>query len=486
MAEKAKIIIKDEVTCTIKGLQPFITRKLMRQFEFEIPGARFTPACKLGRWNGKESFFSVGGGTFINLLPEIIPILYDGGYDVEIDDLRENVIEFQFDDVDEDTFAHKVWPKGHPMEGQPIVLRDYQIEIVNTCLREKQCVYEAATSAGKTLITAALSCMVEKYGRTIVVVPNKSLVVQTEADYKNLGLNVGVLFGDRKEYDKTHTICTWQSLDRLVKNTNDYAADVPMDEFLEGVVAVIQDECHLVSGATIKSLLTRTFAHIPLRWGLTGTIPKEEHQRRALQVSIGEVAGQLKAKELQDKGVISSCNVNILQLEDYGEYKDYQSELSYLTKNTKRLDYIAEKLKEIAATGNTLVLVDRKFTGEYLSNLISGSVFISGEVKVKDRKERFVEIDLSDNTTTFATYGTCSTGISITRLENLVLIEPGKSFTRVIQSIGRGLRKGFDKDHVEIWDICSSCKFSKRHLTTRKKFFSEAEYPFNIKKVKWQ
>jgi len=63
-------------------------------------------------------------------------------------------------------------------------------------------------------------------------------------------------------------------------------------------------------------------------------------------------------------------------------------------------------------------------------------------------------------------------------------VEPGKSFVRVIQSIGRGIRKAKDKDHVEIWDITSSCKFSKRHLTKRKAFYKEANYPFKVHKVR--
>lgn len=243
MTKIAKLIIIDEATCKIKNLEPNTTRKLIKKFEYEVPGARFTPAVKLGRWDGMVSFFSVGGGTYINLLPEIIPILYDDGYEIDIEDTRDYCEEFEFEPITEDTFIETLWPAKHPLAGQPIRLRDYQVEIVNQFLTDQQSIYVAATGAGKSLICAALSARVEKYGRSIVVVPNKSLVVQTEEDYKNLGLDVGVLFGDRKEYDKTHTICTWQSLDRLVKNTKNYAADVPMDEFLKGVVAVIQDEC---------------------------------------------------------------------------------------------------------------------------------------------------------------------------------------------------------------------------------------------------
>ena len=82
-----------------------------------------------------------------------------------------------------------------------------------------------------------------------------------------------------------------------------------------------------------------------------------------------------------------------------------------------------------------------------------------------------------------ATYGVAAVGINIPRIFNLVLVEPGKSFVRVIQSIGRGIRKAKDKDHIQIWDITSSCKFSKRHLTQRKKFYREAHYPFRVQKV---
>ena len=68
----------------------------------------------------------------------------------------------------------------------------------------------------------------------------------------------------------------------------------------------------------------------------------------------------------------------------------------------------------------------------------------------------------------------------------LFLLKPGKSFVRVIQSIGRGIRKAEDKDHVQIWDITSSCKFAKRHLTQRKKFYKEANYPYTIEKIDYE
>jgi superfamily II DNA or RNA helicase len=112
------------------------------------------------------------------------------------------------------------------------------------------------------------------------------------------------------------------------------------------------------------------------------------------------------------------------------------------------------------------------------------SVFISGAVKTKDRKEEYDEIKTADNKIIVATYGVAAVGLNIPRIFNLVMVESGKSFTRVIQSIGRGIRKAEDKDFVQIWDITANTKYAKRHLTERKKFYKDAKYPFTIEKVK--
>ena len=108
-----------------------------------------------------------------------------------------------------------------------------------------------------------------------------------------------------------------------------------------------------------------------------------------------------------------------------------------------------------------------------------------GDVKTKDRKVEYDEIRTSDNKIIVATYGVAAVGLNIPRIFNLVILESGKSFTRVIQSIGRGIRKAEDKDFVQIWDITSTCKFAKRHLTERKKFYKDAKYPFTLTKVDW-
>ena len=482
---RCKIIINDEVNVKIEGLPVEIRRKIANKMKYEVPYARYLPQYKLGRWDGKVGFFGLGGNGYVNHLDTIISILQESGVEIEeIDDKRQKV-DLKFDKIDKDYFANKTWPKGHLCEGQNIELRDYQVDVVNNFLKEPQSLQEVATGAGKTIITACLSSLCEKFGRTVVIVPNKSLVTQTEEDYVNVGLDVGVYFGDRKELNKTHTICTWQSLNILDKKDKAGESTLSLATFLDGVKTVIIDEVHQAKADVLKKLLTHHLKNSPIRWGLTGTVPKEQFEFQSILAGIGPVVNQISAKELQDKGVLSKCHVNIVQLLDTNVYKNYQEELKYLTTNKKRLEYMGKLISKISATGNTLILIDRLTAGKELQSLIPNSVFIQGETKLEDRKEQYDEVSSANNKVIIATYGVASVGINIPRIFNLVLIEPGKSFVRVIQSIGRGIRKAKDKDFVQIWDITSTCKFAKRHLTHRKKFYKEANYPFTIEKLDW-
>jgi superfamily II DNA or RNA helicase len=484
--KQATLILNDEVNVKIEGLDLDTRKRLVNKFKYDIPYARYLPAVRLGRWDGKVSYFQMGGSTFVNLLPEIIPVLEAEGYDIELDDQRNYKTTFEFALTSENTFVNHLWPKGHVAEGQPIVLRDYQIDIINDFLNNPQCIQEVATGAGKTIMTAALSWSVQDYGRSIVIVPNKDLVRQTEKDYINLGLDVGVYFGDRKEHGRTHTICTWQSLNVLLKNTKAGVGEVTIQDFIEDVVCVMVDEVHMAKADALKTLLTGVMAHIPIRWGLTGTVPKEKFESEALHVSLGPVISKLAASTLQDMGVLAQCHVNVVQLVDHVEYKDYQSELKYLLEESGRLDTISNLVARVNETGNTLVLVDRVASGhELVKRLGDQAVFVSGATKGTERQEHYDQVAESTGKIIVATYGVAAVGINIPRIFNLVLLEPGKSFVRVIQSIGRGIRKAEDKDHVQIWDITSTCKFAKRHLTKRKQFYKEANYPFTQEKLEW-
>jgi len=247
----------------------------------------------------------------------------------------------------------------------------------------------------------------------------------------------------------------------------------------------IVSNCHLAKAEVLKQMMSTTFKDIVIRWGLTGTIPKEEHFSRSIFCTIGNKTGELKAVTLQEDGHISNCQVNIIQTTDSIVYNNYQQELKYLLTNEHRMEYMAKIITEICKSGNTLVLVDRKVAGYKLEELIEGATFIHGTTKDAIRDYHYDLFQKQDGVLAIATYGIASVGIDIPRIYNMVLIEPGKSFVRVIQSIGRGLRKAEDKNFVNIYDICSDSKYSKRHLAKRKKFYTEAEYRYYIQKTSY-
>ena len=484
MSKKCTIEIIDQVACKIHGLDPPMMRVLKQKLGYFQQWARHIPTFKSGYWDGMEFLIDGGGKTYTNMLEDILPSLIDHGWEISLDDKRPN-LTFDFPIVTADIFSDKNWPAKHKFEHQPIVLHEDQVNAINLYLNNLCCTAVLPTSFGKTLVTAAMSFLCEPYGNTIVIVPNKGLVVQTEEDYNNLGLDVGVYFGDRKELGHKHTICTWQVLSVLTRKSKKHNPEdaKKLAAILNNITAVIIDECHGGKAKELRKLLTQYLNDVPIRWGLTGTLPEDEYDLAVIKSTLGPNVGEITPKELQDKGILSKCNIEVLQLQDKYEFTDYQQEMKFLVEDPERLEWLSNFIIKTRLSGNTLLLVNRIATGKMLAETIPDSVFINGTMKVTDRKEHYDDVHDSKDKVIIATFGVAAVGINVPRIFNLVLFEPGKSFVRVIQSIGRGLRVAKDKDHVQIYDIASSCKYSKRHLAARKKMYKKKEYPFKITKI---
>lgn len=168
----------------------------------------------------------------------IIEVVWSNGYSVKVADTHR----FHFDG--NDVFANNL------TVGDCVNHRDGIVSVVSTTPRSPEDCFDVAIDAPhlycdanglvhhNTLMTAVLANAASVHGRVIVIVPNTDLVAQTAADFVNLGLDVGVYYGAKKEFDKTHTICTWQSLNVLMKNDIER-----LGEFLSNVNCVLVDEC---------------------------------------------------------------------------------------------------------------------------------------------------------------------------------------------------------------------------------------------------
>src|SRR6056300_264036 len=147
---KATLIIKDEVNVKFEGLDVSTRRKISDKLKFFVPYAFHLPAYKLGRWDGNIRFCDIGGRTYLNLLDQILPIIENNGYEIQIQDHRQS-FDFSFEEVTDSFFSHINWPKGHTHEGQPIVLRDYQVKVINDFISNPQSLQEIATVVVKKI-----------------------------------------------------------------------------------------------------------------------------------------------------------------------------------------------------------------------------------------------------------------------------------------------------------------------------------------------
>lgn len=487
-----KIFILDEVNCYITGLsQPHIDH-FYDQLGVSAPGYFFSPKYKLGIWDGKIRYFTKNSKTYVNLLEGIVPELIKFGYDVELVDQRKQ-FNITVPTVDSQMFSHLI----NPHTGQSFEMRDYQVELVQTLFDHGNGIGIAATGSGKTLIAAAISkgYEISSNFRSIIIVPDKNLTEQTRNEYAFFGLDVGEYSGTRKQLSNQHLVATWQALQNNPTIVQDYQV-------------IICDECQGLKSTIIKGLLNEYGKDIPIRFGLTGTLPKEPSDALAIKIAVGDVRYTIPAHKLIQQKHLSNLNIDIIQLEvdltkEYEEYvystsnttikykefceqyvPDWGAEQRFVQHDEERINWIAQDINN--QEGNTLCLVTNIKFGKKLAKAIPGAIFLYGKDKTDIRNQVYDSFKDNNNVKVVANLQIASTGLNIPRIFNLYLIDIGKSFVRTIQSIGRGLRKAHDKDFVKVVDICSSLKYSNKHMRERIKYYKEAKYPHVHKKIRYK
>lgn len=244
---------------------------------------------------------------------------------------------------------------------------------------------------------------------------------------------------------------------------------------------IIVSNCQGTKAKVIGEIVNNHGKNIAFRFGVTGTLPKPKIDSATIKGTLGEVLFEISAFDLMEMGFLAQVEIEPIEIqEEIEQFPDYSSEKTYLGKSVKRLDYLADLIINKADIyGNTLVLVNSVKQGKALQSRIKDSVFLFGETDTDVRAEWYSIFEKQDNLIVIATFGIASTGISIDRIFCEIMIDSGKSFVRAIQSIGRSLRKGRDKDRVHCVDVFSSLKWSKKHFRERKKYYIEAKYPIS-------
>ena len=485
-----------------------IAQGLYDHFGYKMPNAKFMPSVKAKIWDGVIRLFDIRSKTLpIGLIPRMEK--YATSLEVDVDYSTYNDKSSNDDITLEDVveFANSL---DIHSGGKKIEPREYQIRTVYEALKRGRMVAIAPTSAGKSLILYIfinwLKHTVEN--KILLIVPSTQLVLQMLgdfSDYHNGNPDMEspdeychIIMGGKEKYDasKKVFISTWQSLQNITKNKDKLYS---LSYFNDFDVAIC-DETHLAKSTQISNILNSCVnAHI--RLGVTGTLDGSDTSQLQLEELFGPVYHVITTKELMDAGAVSSLDIKCLTLTYPDEIRKnatkltYQEEIDFLVTYASRVKFVTKLA--LSLKSNTLILVNFvEKQGKPLYDAIKEKVgdtrpvfFIHGKVEAEIRDEMRKIVEQVDNAIIIGSYGVLSTGTNIKRLFNIIFASPSKSQVRVLQSLGRGLRLGSDKNHCVLYDISDDLSWKKHknytleHFIERVKMYTSQKFNYKLIKV---
>lgn len=480
LEKKTTITLIDEVYAIVSGVRPTDTDVLYDMYGIYTKNYFFDPRYQLKRWDGKIRFYKKTGKVFIELLPEVIEYLYENGYDIDIVDNRKRY-DIPTTTIDTDYLKEFGWELG-----------SHQVSALNNIIKTHRGIIKVGTGGGKTLITGAICKYYTQLGyKIIIIIPNADLVKQTRDEIDGFGYTTSTTFDSGDIFESDVLITTWQWLQYNRRALTMYQA-------------FIVDECHGSGVETVLAdMLGTEGCDIPIRIGTTGTLPNAGVDQLSLFGTVGPLVEDVATRELIDSGWLAKLNIVQCKYEEdftdmWEEFKltseydktvhtyynfvngilliNYAAEKKYLSFKGERLDILIDIIREVTKLyGNTFVLVNTVSFGQRLAKLLGGNgVFISS--KNKNRSDIYKAFDEHNDLIGIATYNLASTGLNIPRIFNLVIVDGGKSSVRVIQSIGRSIRKADDKECANVIDFYSDLKYSTKHGRARTKIYADEEH----------
>ena len=475
-----------KVECDNSG----ICYELVQYFTFEVPGHKFMPAYRNKVWDGKIRLFSdKTGKIYVGLLSYIKEFCDRNEIEYVIADDVDDTDNLDIEKVKDFVKSLKPQSKGKLLE-----IRDYQLDAIQCALSNHRGMLVSPTASGKSLIIYALIRFYNyllKDKKILILVPTTSLVEQMYSDFIDYGWNDKYLHriyqGHEKVTDKPIIISTWQSIYKLDK------------KYFENFGCVVGDEAHLFKSKSLTTIMTKLI-NCKYRFGMTGTLDGTQTHRLVLEGLFGKVEKVTTTKELMDKDTLANLRIKCLVLKhkenECKEVKDlkYSEELQYIVAHKTRNDFISRLCDKL--NGNTLCLYQLvEKHGLVLYNLMKDFdrkvFFIHGGTDTETREKIRAITEKETNAIIVASYGTFSTGINIRNLHNIVFASPSKSRIRVLQSIGRGLRRpNMGELHTTLLDIADDFTYKDRknftlnHFLERINIYNEEEFDYEIDRIR--
>jgi len=473
-----------------------IAMELSEYFTFKVPGYQFMPTYRNKLWDGNVRLFNRRSNTIYAGLTRYI----------------ENFCEqrkYKFINKDDSTkyvasYIDKLIKKIPLTSGtKDITPRDYQLEAVKHAVTHTNSLLLSPTASGKSLIIYILIrwFLLMSQKNILLIVPTTSLVEQMYTDFedysqKDSSFNVAdmchrIYSGkDKSGYDQRITITTWQSIYKLPK------------AWFKNFGMVIGDEAHTFKAKSLTSIMEK-LVNAYVRIGTTGTIDDTQTHRLVLEGVFGPVHKVTTTKKLMDNNDLAQLSIDVILLKHSEENRkkckklSYQEELDLIVSHEKRNNFI----KNLALTqqGNTLILfnyVDKH--GVPLYNAIKEKAadnrkifYVSGKVPTKEREIIRAITEKETNAIIVASSQCFSTGINIKNLHNIIFAAPSKSQIRILQSIGRGLRKADNNKDTKVYDIAddmvwkSKKNYTIKHAMERIKIYTKELFKFKIHELQF-
>lgn len=455
--------------------------ELQEAFSFDVEGASFSPAYRKKFWDGKIRLCSVATQTMnCGLVYRLCKWLDKHNYTWDFEDNKFYGTPYE---VDKRVYYEGVELFMNKISG--IKPREYQIETVFHALKEYRKTIVSPTGSGKSLMIYAIARYLKSIDkRCLIVVPTKSLVEQMTKDFADYGWdteeNVHKIYqGHSNKTTAPVTITTWQSV---------YDLDKKWFRQFDGVIG---DECHQFKSKSLQGIMKKC-PDAKWRYGFTGTLDGKNVHKLILEGMFGPVFRTTTSSDLMDKGFLAKLSVEVITLKHPPKsFNTYNDEIEFLCEHEERNRFISKLATDLK--GNVLVLFTRvEGHGIPLAEMIQGETdrpvhIVHGGVDVKEREEVRTIAETNDNVIILGSYGTMSTGVNIKNLQHVIFASPSKSRVRVLQSIGRGLRKAKNKNSCMLYDISDDFRephgrpnFTLNHLAERIRFYTEEDFEFRV------
>ena len=427
---------------------------IQQAFSYFAKDYKHMPLFKRGIWDGKVYLFKVTNCLMPSGLMGMLAAMQSRlAFElVVVPGPHSEVIPF-----DADFFLERVAPLSQ------FEIMEHQLGSVEEVLTHNRRLVLSPTSSGKSLIQYLCARYVlEKHKkRVLIIVPNKSLVVQMREDFTEYATDG---WGGEKDI---HAIYAeqeiWVSQD-VVVSTYQTAVKLTPDWF-EQFGAIFIDEAHGAKSASVTSILENT-KHMLYHAGFTGTLDGTYMHEMEMRARFGDVTKLVTTAELMAMGIVSQLMIHALHLNHNEEacklaakWK-YPDEVDYLINSAPRNDFIAN-LATTLTDKNVMVLFHRTEHGQVLKALIEERIkgtgktllYVDGNVSIDARKPMRAFMEANDGCILLASYGTSSVGLSIKNIHYMLLAHPFKDRIRVLQTIGRILRLAPGKLLAMVIDI---------------------------------